>query len=242
MHNADHPTPPPQENIDAAEVEKFNRLAARWWDADGECKPLHQMNPLRLDFIHRRSPLNGRQALDVGCGGGILTEAMALQGAAVTGIDVSETALQVAKLHALESGAAVTYQRSTAEALAAQQAAQWDIVCCLELLEHVPDPSSVVAACAKLAKPGGAVYFSTINRNPKAFLFAIVGAEYILNLLPRGTHQYEKLIRPNELNQWCEQAGLSVVEMIGLHYNPLRQSYALAPGVAVNYLVHCRKN
>lgn len=228
------------DNADPAEIHKFGQLASRWWDPEGEFKPLHQINPLRLEFIDHHSPLTGQKALDVGCGGGLLTEAMALRGAEVTGIDLGEAALEVAKLHALESGVAVEYRQITAEALAAEQdrrAAQWDIVCCLELLEHVPDPASVVAACAALVAPGGAVYFSTINRNPKSFLMAIVGAEYVLNLLPRGTHQYEKLIRPSELYRWCEQAGLRVAEMTGIHYNPLSKTYSLGPGVDVNYLL-----
>lgn len=229
-------------NVDAEEIEKFSRLAARWWDAEGEFKPLHQINPLRLDFIDQHSPLSGKKVLDVGCGGGILSEAMALRGAEVTGIDMGEAPLEVAKLHALESGAQVEYQQTTAEAMAAQRAAEWDVVCCLELLEHVPDPMSVVVACATLVKPGGAVYFSTINRNPKSFLLAIVGAEYVLNLLPRGTHQYEKLIRPDELNQWCEVGGLRVSEMVGMHYNPILKTYSLASGVDVNYLVHSTRN
>ncbi len=226
-------------NVDAEEIRKFSELAARWWDLEGECKPLHDINPLRMGFIEARSQLGGKKALDVGCGGGILTEALAARGAHASGIDMSAAALEVAKLHALESDAAVHYRQITAEALAALQPAQWDVVCCLELLEHVPDAASVVAACAALVKPGGAVYFSTINRTPKSFLMAIIGAEYVLNLVPRGTHQYEKLIRPSELNRWCERAGLSVVAMTGLHYHPLRRTYSLGPGVDVNYLVHC---
>ena len=226
------------DNVDPAEIHKFAQLASRWWDPESEFKPLHQINPLRLDFIDRHSPLDGKKALDVGCGGGILAEAMALRGAEVTGIDMGEAPLEVARLHALESGVAVEYRQITAEALAAEQSAQWDIVCCLELLEHVPDPASVVTACAALVKPGGAVYFSTINRNPKSFLLAIVGAEYVLNLLPRGTHEYEKLIRPRELCGWCEQAGLGIAEMTGLHYNPVSRAYSLGPGVDVNYLVY----
>ena len=240
--------PPEADNADPAEIHKFGQLASRWWDPESEFKPLHQINPLRLDFIDSHSPLAGKKALDVGCGGGLLTEAMALRGAEVTGIDLGEAALEVAKLHALESGVAVEYRQITAEALAAEQAAeqdaeqdgqagQWDVVCCLELLEHVPDPASVVTACAALVKPGGAVYFSTINRNPKSFLLAIVGAEYVLNLLPRGTHQYEKLIRPSELYRWCEQAGLRVAEMTGMHYDPFGKTYSLGPGVDVNYLM-----
>ncbi len=226
------------ENVDAEEIHKFARLASRWWDPHGEFKPLHRINPLRLDFIDERSPLAGKTALDVGCGGGLLAEGMALRGAEVCGIDMGEAALEVARLHALESGVAVDYRQTTAEQLAETQPAQWDIVCCLELLEHVPDPAQVVAACATLVKPGGAVYFSTINRNAKAFLLAIVGAEYVLNLLPRGTHQYEKLIRPSELDQWCRQSGLLVTELTGIHYNPLGKTYSLEPDVSVNYLLH----
>lgn len=225
-------------NVDPAEIEKFDRLAARWWDGEGEFKPLHQINPLRLDFIGRHSPIDGKKALDVGCGGGILTEALAVAGAEATGIDASEAPLEVARLHALESGARVAYRCVTAEELAAEQPAQWDIVCCLELLEHLPDPASMVAACAALVKPGGAVYFSTLNRNLKSFILAIVAAEYVLQLLPRGTHDYAKLIRPSELGRWCERAGLTVADMTGLHYNPLYQTYSLAPGVDVNYIAY----
>ncbi len=243
-------------NVDPAEIDKFSRLAARWWDVESEFKPLHQINPLRLDFIDQHSPLTGKRVLDVGCGGGILAEAMALRGAEVTGIDMGAAPLEVARLHALESGVSVDYRQITAEALAAEcsagQAAQqapqrdrkteqWDIVCCLELLEHVPDPASVVAACAALVKPAGAVYFSTINRNPKSFLLAIIGAEYLLNLLPKGTHQYEKFIRPRELNHWCEHAGLSVADITGLHYHPLTKIYSLGAGVEVNYLLFSTK-
>ncbi len=251
-------------NVDPAEIHKFGQMASRWWDPEGQFKPLHEINPLRLDFIDRHSALAGKRVLDVGCGGGILAEAMALRGAEVTGIDMGEAPLEVARLHALESGVSVAYRQITAEALAAEQSTeqsteqsaeqstkqsakqsakktdtptQWDIVCCLELLEHVPDPASVVSACADLVKPGGAVYFSTINRNPKSFLMAIVGAEYVLNLLPKGTHQYEKLIRPRELCNWCQSANLNITEITGMHYNPLNQTYSLGPGVDVNYLV-----
>ena len=235
-------------NVDPAEIHKFGQMASRWWDPEGQFKPLHEINPLRLDFIDRHSAVAGKRVLDVGCGGGILAEAMALRGAEVTGIDMGEAPLEVARLHALESGVSVAYRQITAEALAAEQSTeqsakktdtptQWDIVCCLELLEHVPDPASVVSACADLVKPGGAVYFSTINRNPKSFLMAIVGAEYVLNLLPKGTHQYEKLIRPRELCNWCQSANLNITEITGMHYNPLNQTYSLGPGVDVNYLV-----
>ncbi|WP_424945842.1 bifunctional 2-polyprenyl-6-hydroxyphenol methylase/3-demethylubiquinol 3-O-methyltransferase UbiG [Candidatus Spongiihabitans sp.] len=228
-------------NIDDAEIKKFSAAASRWWDTESEFKPLHQINPLRLDFIDQRTPLDGKMVLDVGCGGGILSEAMALRGAKVTGIDAGESALEVARLHALESKVKVDYQKITAEDLARQSPGKWDIVTCMELLEHVPDPSSVVTACAALAKPDGAVYFSTINRNPKSFLFAIVGAEYLLNLVPRGTHNYEKLIRPSELNQWGEAAGLNTEELTGMHYNPIFQSYRLGPGLEVNYIMRTIK-
>ncbi|MDD9855963.1 MAG: bifunctional 2-polyprenyl-6-hydroxyphenol methylase/3-demethylubiquinol 3-O-methyltransferase UbiG [Gammaproteobacteria bacterium] len=225
-------------NVDPAEIDKFDPLASRWWDPQGELKPLHQVNPLRLDFIAKHANIAGARALDVGCGGGILTEALAQRGAEATGIDASAAPLEVARLHALESGAQVDYRRITAEELAAQRRGDWDIVCCLELLEHVPDPARLVAACATLARPGGALFFSTLNRNPKAFLLAIVGAEYVLGLLPRGTHRYEKLIRPSELGRWCERAGATVRDLTGLHYNPLRDSFALGPGVDVNYIAY----
>ena len=232
----------PTDNIDAAEINKFARMAARWWDEEGECAALHRINPLRVGFIDERSPLAGRRVLDVGCGGGVLSEALALRGAEVTGIDVGAAQIEVAKLHALESGVQIDYRCITAEALAdeVRGGARWDVVCCLEMLEHVPAPASVVRACAQLVAPGGAVYFSTINRNAKSFLFAIVGAEYVLGLVPRGTHQYEKLIRPSELRRWCAPVGLSVREAIGLHYNPMLQTYWLGEGLDVNYFLYCR--
>lgn len=225
------------QNIDQAEISKFEELASRWWDPDSEFKPLHEINPLRLNFINQRSLLKNKSVLDVGCGGGLLSEGMAELGAKVTGIDMGIAPLSVAKLHLLESGHQVDYQQSTAEAFADNNAHVFDIVTCLEMLEHVPDPSSVIAACAKMVKPGGHVYFSTINRNPKAWLFAVVGAEYVLNLLPKGTHDYKKFIKPSELVAWGRNSGLQFKESIGLHYNPLTKAYALAPGLDVNYML-----
>lgn len=232
---------PIQQNVDAAEIEKFSALANRWWDPDSEFRPLHEINPLRLDFIDKRTPLSTLNVLDVGCGGGILSESMAARGAMVTGIDMAEAPLAVARLHSKESGVEVHYRTITAEDLAAEQPGQYDVVTCLEMLEHVPDPSSVIQACQTLVRPHGTVYFSTINRNPKSFLFAIVGAEYILNLLPRGTHQYEKLIKPSELNRWSHDAGLTPIETTGMHYNPLLKTYRLGPGLDVNYLMMTRR-
>jgi 2-polyprenyl-6-hydroxyphenyl methylase/3-demethylubiquinone-9 3-methyltransferase len=226
-------------NADPEEIAKFERLASRWWDPESEFKPLHQINPLRLDFIDARAKLKGKRVLDVGCGGGILTEAMAARGAAVTGIDLGDAPLAVAKLHLHESGMKVNYRRISAEDHAAESPSHYDTVTCLEMLEHVPDPASTVMACAQLVKPGGMVFFSTINRNPKSWLFAIVGAEYVLNLLPRGTHDYMKFIRPSELDAMCRKAGLSIREWTGMHYNPLAQHYSLGPGVDVNYLGYC---
>ncbi len=229
-------------NVDPGEIAKFEALASRWWDRNSEFKPLHDINPLRANYIDGHSPVAGKRLVDVGCGGGILAEAMALRGAGVTGIDMGEAPLSVAKLHQLESGVDVDYRQSTAEALAAEQPGSFDIVCCLEMLEHVPDPEAVVAACAALAKPGGALYFSTINRNPKAFLFAIVGAEHVLRLLPAGTHEYEKFIKPSELAGWMRAAGLQLVDTTGMTYNPLTRSYRLDPrDVSVNYLVRAVK-
>jgi 2-polyprenyl-6-hydroxyphenyl methylase/3-demethylubiquinone-9 3-methyltransferase len=229
------------QNIDAAEIAKFDALASRWWDPDGDFRPLHQINPLRLDYIRQRAALDGSKVLDIGCGGGILTEAMAGKGARVTGIDMADKPLGVARLHQAESGTDVEYLRTTAEALAAERPGAFDVVTCLEMLEHVPEPSTVIEACARLVRPGGNVFFSTINRNPKSFLFAIVGAEYLLNLLPRGTHEYAKFIRPSELDEWARQAGLEVQGSTGLHYNPLTRVYWLAPNVDVNYLMHYRR-
>ena len=228
-------------NVDPAELEKFGALAARWWDPDGDFRPLHQINPLRLDYIRQRVTLNGCEALDVGCGGGILAESLHRQGARVTGIDMAEKPLAVARLHQAESGTEVEYLKSTAEALADERAGRYDLVTCLEMLEHVPSPATVIRACHELVRPGGDVFFSTINRNPKSFLFAIVGAEYVLKLLPKGTHEYAKFIRPSELETWARNAGLELEAMIGLHYNPLTREYWLAPNVDVNYMMHFRR-
>lgn len=228
-------------NVDPAEVAKFDSLAARWWDTEGDFRPLHQINPLRLDWIRSNVKLDGTVAIDIGCGGGILTEAMAQAGARVTGIDMAEGPLAVAKLHQIESGAQVDYRHATAEELAASERGTYDVVTCLEMLEHVPDPAAVIRSCAELARPGGHVFFSTINRNPKSFVFAIVGAEYVLRLLPKGTHEYEKFIRPSELERWARQAGLELTESIGMHYNPLTRDYSLGGNLDVNYLMYFRR-
>ena len=227
-----------QQNVDAAEVAKFDALAARWWDPDGEFRPLHEINPLRLDWIRKYADLDGRKVLDIGCGGGILTEAMAAAGATVTGLDMAEKPLAVARLHQIESALDVDYQQGTAEELASKGAGQYDVVTCLEMLEHVPEPSQVIASACQLVRPGGDVFFSTINRTPKSFMFAIVGAEYVLKLLPAGTHEYQKFIRPSELESWARDAGLQHRSSIGMHYNPLTREYTLAPGLNVNYLMH----
>ena len=228
-------------NVDPAELAKFDALASRWWDTEGEFRPLHQINPLRLDWIRRRVKLAGSKVVDIGCGGGILAESVANAGATVTGIDMAEGPLSVARLHQIESGVEVDYRQMTAEALASEEAGLYDLVTCLEMLEHVPDPSAVIRSCAQLLKPGGDVVFSTINRNPKSFLFAIVGAEYVLRLLPKGTHEYEKFIRPSELEEWARTAGLELVASIGMLYNPLTKEYSLGPNVDVNYLMHFRR-
>jgi 2-polyprenyl-6-hydroxyphenyl methylase/3-demethylubiquinone-9 3-methyltransferase len=228
-------------NVDSAEIAKFDALASRWWDPAGDFRPLHEINPLRLDYIRQRAPLSGTTVLDIGCGGGILTEAMAAAGGMVTGIDMAERPLSVARLHMHESNIEVTYRQITAEELAVEQAGQFDAVTCLEMLEHVPSPSTVIAAARDLVKPGGDVFFSTINRTPKSFAFAIVGAEYILRLLPAGTHEYEKFIRPSELETWARAAGLELQDSIGMHYNPLTQEYRLGPGLDVNYLMHFKR-
>lgn len=227
-------------NVDHGEIAKFEQLASRWWDPNSEFRPLHEINPLRLDFIDERASLNGKRVLDVGCGGGILAESMAQRGASVTGIDMGEAPLAVARLHLKVSGQTVEYQRITAEELADEAPASFDIVTCMEMLEHVPDPASTIAACARLAKPGGHIFYSTINRNPKSWLYAIVGAEYVLNLLPRGTHEYMKFIKPSELERWSRAAGLTIREFTGMHYNPLFRQYSLGPGVDVNYLAWCQ--
>jgi len=230
-----------KENVDAAELQKFATLAHRWWDVNSEFKPLHEINPLRLNFIDHIVDLKGKRVLDVGCGGGILSESMSLKGADVTGIDLGEKALNVAKLHALETGAKVNYQLISVEELAQQQAESFDVVTCMEMLEHVPDPAAIVGACARLAKPGGQVFFSTINRNPKAYLFAVIGAEYVLNMLPRGTHEYEKFIKPSELAAWVRHADLSIETFKGMSYNPLTKRYWLGADVSVNYILHATK-
>ena len=226
------------QNYDQQEVAKFEQLASRWWDPNSEFKPLHDINPLRLDFIDQRAGLAGKTVLDVGCGGGILAESMAQRGANVTGIDMGETPLSVARLHQLESGVEVDYQRITAEELAQKQSGHFDIVTCMEMLEHVPDPSSVIEACSRLVRPGGHLFFSTINRNPKSYLFAIIGAEYLLRMLPKGTHDFSKFIRPSELDEWARQAGIHTQEITGMIYNPLTRTYRLGNDVDVNYLVH----
>jgi len=227
-------------NVDPEELEKFSQLAHRWWDPASEFKPLHDINPLRLKWIDDAAALRGKRVLDVGCGGGILSEAMAACGAEVTGIDLSEPALKVAQLHLAESGHRVEYLNIAAEDLAQREPHGFDVVTCMEVLEHVPDPASQVQACAQLLKPGGLAFFATINRNLKAFLFAIVGAEYLLHLLPRGTHEYAKLIRPSELSAWCRQARLEVEAIIGMSYSPFTRTYSLTPDSAVNYILRTR--
>ena len=229
-------------NADEIELQKFSALAHRWWDPNSEFKPLHEINPLRLDYIDKIASIAGKKVVDVGCGGGILSESMAARGAEVTGIDLGEKALKVAKLHLLESGQKVDYRLIAAEALAAEMPGQFDVVTCMEMLEHVPDPASIVRACSTLVKPGGHVFFSTINRNPKSYLFAVVGAEYVLNLLPRGTHDYAKFIKPSELARFCREAELTVNELIGMSYNPLNKVYSLGRDTDVNYIVATQKS
>ena len=228
-------------NADPRELEKFSALAHRWWDPGSEFRPLHQINPLRLDWIDGLAPLGGKSALDIGCGGGILAEAMAKRGARVTGIDLSEKALKVAQLHLLESKIAVAYEAISAEDLAARSPGAYDVVTCMELLEHVPDPASTVRACARLARPGGHVFFSTINRNLKSYLFAVIGAEYVLKLLPKGTHDYARFVKPSELARHCRDSGLAVRGIVGMTYNPFSRSYALGSDTDVNYLLHCAR-
>ncbi|HTT13635.1 MAG TPA: bifunctional 2-polyprenyl-6-hydroxyphenol methylase/3-demethylubiquinol 3-O-methyltransferase UbiG [Burkholderiaceae bacterium] len=228
-------------NVDAAELQKFGDLAQRWWDPAGAMRPLHEMNPLRLDWIDRHAGLSGKRVVDVGCGGGILAESMAARGAEVLGIDLSPKPLRVAELHARESGARVDYREIDAEALAADQPGMFEVVTCMEMLEHVPDPAQTVAACARLVKPGGWVFVSTLNRNAKSFLLAIVGAEYVLGLLPKGTHEYEKFIRPSELAAFARAAGLEIAEMTGMTYNPLTRRFKLGSDADVNYMVALRK-
>jgi 2-polyprenyl-6-hydroxyphenyl methylase / 3-demethylubiquinone-9 3-methyltransferase len=225
-------------NADPAELEKFSNLAHRWWDPAGEFKPLHDINPLRLDWIAQHAPLQGARVLDVGCGGGILAEAMARRGAKVTGIDLAEKALRVAQLHLLESKLDIRYEKSSVDDVAGE----FDLVTCMELLEHVPDPAAMVAACARLVRPGGQVFFSTINRNPKSYLFAVVGAEYVLGLLPKGTHDYQRFIKPSELSRWSRAAGLRVDELIGMTYNPLTRVYRLGADCDVNYLLRATRD
>ena len=232
----------PSSNVDPAELAKFSELAHRWWDPESEFRPLHQINPLRLEWIQGLAPLQGCKVADVGCGGGILADAMARKGAQVLGIDLAGKSLKVAQLHALEAGTqGVQYREISAEDLAREQPGQFDVVTCMEMLEHVPDPASVVQACAQMVRPGGWVFFSTLNRNPKSFLLAVVGAEYILNMLPRGTHEYDRMIKPSELALWARQAQLDVQAFKGLEYNPLTRRYKLSQDTSVNYLVACRK-
>ena len=228
-------------NADPLEIQKFSELAHRWWDPTSEFRPLHEINPLRLEWINAKVPLAGKRVIDIGCGGGILAESMARKGASVTGIDLSEKALKVADLHSLESGVNVRYKLIAAETMAAEEAGQYDVVTCMEMLEHVPDPAAIVQACAALVKPGGHIFMSTLNRNPKAYLFAVLGAEYILRLLPKGTHDYDKFITPAELSQFARSAGLDLNSMRGMGYNPLTKIYSLNNDTSVNYLVACSR-
>ena len=228
-------------NVDHDEIAKFDKLAARWWDPDSEFKPLHDINPLRLDYIDRLAGLQGKRVLDVGCGGGLLSEGMAARGAGVTGIDMGKAPLTVAKLHQHESGLDIDYRQTTAEHMAGETPGSFDIVTCLEMLEHVPDPAAIIAACARLIKDDGHIFLSTINRNPKSYLFAVIGAEYLLNLLPKGTHEYSKFIRPSEMESWARAAGLALDDLTGMSYNPLTREYRLGQDVSINYLACFRK-
>ena len=231
------------QNVDQHEIKKFEDIAHRWWDLDSEFKPLHQINPLRLNYIEQQAGgLAGKKVIDIGCGGGILSESMALRGAEVTGIDMGESPISVAQLHSLEAGVEIDYQQITAEEMAAQRPAQYDVVTCMEMLEHVPDPGAIIAACAALVKPDGHIFFSTINRNPKSFAMMIVGAEYFLRMLPKGTHEYAKFIRPSELESWGRESGLKLEDISGMTYNPLFQSYKIGNDVDVNYLMHFTKD
>jgi len=229
-------------NVDPSEVAKFDALAASWWDLNGESKPLHDINPIRLDFIQQHCALDNTQAIDVGCGGGILTEALAKAGANTAGVDMGEMALNVAKLHALEAELSIDYLHLTAEQQAQKAAGQYDVVTCMEMLEHVPDPISVIQACADLVKPGGDLFFSTLNRHPKAYLLAILGAEYVMKMLPKGTHDYARFIKPSEMARWCRQAGLQVNDIKGISYNPFNKDFHLSDDVKVNYLMHCKRS
>lgn len=228
-------------NLDPQEIAKFSKLATQWWDVNGEFKSLHDINPLRLQFISQHVALNNKKVIDVGCGGGILSESLSQQGAQVTGIDMSEGVLTAARLHQVDTKLNIHYQLMTAEEMAARHANEFDVVTCMELLEHVPNPTSLIQACAALAKPGGAVFFSTINRNPKAYLFAVLGAEYVLKLLPKGTHDYSKFVRPSELASWARMASLEVQMLTGMSYQPLTKQYYLTNDTSVNYLVYCKK-
>ncbi|MCF6323821.1 MAG: bifunctional 2-polyprenyl-6-hydroxyphenol methylase/3-demethylubiquinol 3-O-methyltransferase UbiG [Gammaproteobacteria bacterium] len=232
----------PGDNVDRNEVAKFEAMASRWWDVNGECKPLHAINPLRLNYIDEKSGgIAGKKVIDVGCGGGILSESLVQRGATVSGIDMSQPSIEVAKLHLYESNLEVDYQHATAEAFAERHPHRFDVVTCMELLEHVPDPASVIRACAKLVKPGGHLFFSTVNRNPKAYLFAIIGAEYLLKMLPKGTHDFAKFIRPSELEAWAREVGLSTHDISGLSYNPLNKHYSVGNDIDVNYMMHTQQ-
>jgi 2-polyprenyl-6-hydroxyphenyl methylase/3-demethylubiquinone-9 3-methyltransferase len=247
MHTSKHPETKSlpdimTTNADQAELDKFSALAHRWWDPQSEFKPLHEINPLRLNWIDQLAGLSGKQVIDVGCGGGILAESMAEKGASVTGIDLSDKALKVARLHLLESGQQVEYVSVAVESIAEERPETYDVVTCMEMLEHVPDPASVVAACARLCKPGGWLFFSTLNRNPKSYLFAIIGAEYLLNLLPKGTHEWSRFLKPAELSRFIRHAGLDQVEMTGMSYNPITKTYKLGADTDVNYLIASRKS